>query len=177
MQRIFIKICFLFMVGSVCRIKWFTTGFRNVLKDIQKLQMMPNHVTLLRLQQKQLCKDRQCSNYTWVFPWFSIQHNARSFEVLESMRTVSAQKTEGSRKKLTEWVCPCSISYSMQMEKISLTGSLLGKNHGSITTNLNQSVLQCNGNNPVHPQPRSSKLKVQLGRLCLACFGILTEHC
>jgi hypothetical protein len=29
MQRILIKICFLFTVGSVCRVKWFTTGSRN----------------------------------------------------------------------------------------------------------------------------------------------------
>jgi hypothetical protein len=48
----------------------------------------------------------------------------------------------------------------MQMKKISLTGLLLGTNHKSITTNPNQSVLQCNGNIPVHPQPKSSKFKV-----------------
>jgi hypothetical protein len=33
-----------------------------------------------------------------MFPWFSIQHNALSFEVLESVRTVGAQGTEGLRK-------------------------------------------------------------------------------
>jgi hypothetical protein len=35
----------------------------------------------------------QCNNCTRMFPWFSIQHNAWSFEVSES-----AQRTEGSRK-------------------------------------------------------------------------------
>jgi hypothetical protein len=30
MQRIFIKECFLFMMESVCRVKWFTTGPGNV---------------------------------------------------------------------------------------------------------------------------------------------------
>jgi hypothetical protein len=44
MQRIFIKKCFLFMVGSVCRIKRFTTGSRNSLKDVQKSQMMSEQV-------------------------------------------------------------------------------------------------------------------------------------
>jgi hypothetical protein len=29
MQRIFIKKCFLFMVGSVYGVKWFTSGSRN----------------------------------------------------------------------------------------------------------------------------------------------------
>jgi hypothetical protein len=52
MQRIFVKKCFLFTVENACLIKQF--GSRNYLKDIQKLQMMPDHVTLLRLQKKQL---------------------------------------------------------------------------------------------------------------------------
>jgi hypothetical protein len=94
--------------------------------------------------------DIQCINWTSVFPWFSIQQNAWSFEVSESVHMVGAQRTEGSRKK-TKWVCPCSICYSMQMkEKICLTGLLLGTNHGCITTNPNQSVLQCSRNIPVY---------------------------
>jgi hypothetical protein len=90
---------------------------------------------------------------------------------------VGAKRTEGSRKKkLTKWVCPCNISYSMQMkEKICLTGLLgllliLGMKHGCITTNPNQSMLQSNGNIPVHLQPKSLKVHHQLGRLC---FGVL----
>jgi hypothetical protein len=79
-------------------------------------------------------------------------------------------------KKWTEWVLPCSISYSMQMEEtICLTGMLLGMNHGCITTYPNQSMLQCNGNIPLHLQP-SLRLCHQLGRLCLPCFGILGEY-
>jgi hypothetical protein len=74
--------------GGGCCVKWFTTGSRNSLKDIWKLQMMPNHVALLRLWQKQLCSgwkswlswqednDRQWGNCTRVLPWFSMQHNA-----------------------------------------------------------------------------------------------------
>jgi hypothetical protein len=46
---------------------------------------------------------------------------------------------------------PCNISYDIQMkEKICVTGLLLGMNHGCITTNLNQSMLQCSGKIPVH---------------------------
>jgi hypothetical protein len=33
LQRVFIKKCFLYTVGSVCRIRRFTTGSRNSLKD------------------------------------------------------------------------------------------------------------------------------------------------
>jgi hypothetical protein len=44
MQRIVIKICFLFMVGSVCSIRKLTTGSINSLKDIQKFQMMLNQL-------------------------------------------------------------------------------------------------------------------------------------
>jgi hypothetical protein len=40
----FIKKCFLFMVGSVCRVKRFTTGSRNSVKDVRKSQMMPDKV-------------------------------------------------------------------------------------------------------------------------------------
>jgi hypothetical protein len=35
LQRIFIKKCFLFSVGSVCLVKRFTSGSRNYLKVIQ----------------------------------------------------------------------------------------------------------------------------------------------
>jgi hypothetical protein len=34
LQRIFIKKCFRFMLGSVYRVKWFTAGSRNSLKDV-----------------------------------------------------------------------------------------------------------------------------------------------
>jgi hypothetical protein len=42
--------------------------------------------------------ERQCRNCTRMFPWFRIQHNAWSFEVLESVCMVGSQRTEGSRK-------------------------------------------------------------------------------
>jgi hypothetical protein len=35
------KKCFLFTVESVCRVRRFTTGSRNSLKDVRKTQMMP----------------------------------------------------------------------------------------------------------------------------------------
>jgi hypothetical protein len=123
------------MVGSVRRVKLFTTGSRNSHKDVRKSRMMPDQVTLMRLSQKQLCcigweswswyedNDRQCSNCTRVFPWFSIQHNALTFEISESVSTVGVQRTEE--------VCPCNISYDMQIkEKICLAGLLPGTNHG-----------------------------------------------
>jgi hypothetical protein len=187
MQRIFIKKLFLFSVGSDCHIKWFKTGLNNSLKDIQKSQMC-NQVTLLSLWQKQVCSrwrvdsswqednERQCSNCTRAFPWFSTHHNIWTFEVSESVLTMDAHRTDELRKnKLNVSVL---TSYGMQME-ICLIGLLLGINHGCITINPNQSVLQCNGNIPVHllVQPKSLRLCHQLGRLCLPCFGILREYC
>jgi hypothetical protein len=63
---------------------------------------------------------------------------------------VSAQRTEGSRK-MNRMGLSLQHSYGMQMkEKIWLTGLLLGTNHGCITTDPDQSVLQSNGNIPVH---------------------------
>jgi hypothetical protein len=53
MQRMFIKKCFLFMVGSVCCIKQFKTEWINSLKDVRKSQMMPDQVQKwLRQQSK-----------------------------------------------------------------------------------------------------------------------------
>jgi hypothetical protein len=49
MQMIFIKKCFLFTVGSVCRVKRFTTGSGNSFKDVRKSQTIPDQVALLRL--------------------------------------------------------------------------------------------------------------------------------
>jgi hypothetical protein len=43
-QRIFVKKCFLFTVGSVCRVKRFTTGSRISLMDVRKSQMITDQV-------------------------------------------------------------------------------------------------------------------------------------
>jgi hypothetical protein len=54
--------------------------------------------------------------------------------------------------------------------------------HGCITTNLNQIMLQCNGNNHVHLQPKSPKFKVMpsAGKVMLTVFwdsqGVLLAH-
>jgi hypothetical protein len=47
------KEIFLFTVGGVCRVERFTTGSRNVLKDVRKSQMMPDQAQKwLRQQSK-----------------------------------------------------------------------------------------------------------------------------
>jgi hypothetical protein len=51
MQRIFIEKYFLFTVGSVYRVKRFTIGKRNSLKDVRKSQMMPDQVRKWRARQ------------------------------------------------------------------------------------------------------------------------------
>jgi hypothetical protein len=54
---------------------------------------------------------------------------------------------------------------------ICLTGLSLGTNHGCINTNLNQSVLQCNGNIPVHLQEKNLRLRHQLGMYAYRVLG------
>jgi histone-lysine N-methyltransferase SETMAR len=67
-------------------------------------------------------------------------------------------------------------------EKICLTGLLLGTIYGCITTNPNQSVLQCSGNIPVHLQQKRSKFMVtpSAGKVMLTVFwdsqGVLLAH-
>jgi hypothetical protein len=51
MQRIFIKECFLFTVERVYRVKRFTTGSINYLKDVRKSQMMPDQIRKCPRQQ------------------------------------------------------------------------------------------------------------------------------
>jgi hypothetical protein len=52
-QKMFIKKFLLFTVGSVCRLKRFTTGSRNSDKNVRKSQMTPNQVQKwLRQQSK-----------------------------------------------------------------------------------------------------------------------------
>jgi hypothetical protein len=43
-QRIFIKKCSPFMVGSVCRVKGLKTGPRNSIKGVGKSQMIPDQM-------------------------------------------------------------------------------------------------------------------------------------
>jgi hypothetical protein len=67
-------------------------------------------------------------------------------------------------------------------KKICLIRLLLRTDHGCITTNLIQSVLQCTGNIPVRLQPKSLRLQGRhpLGRICLQCFwnsqGVRLAH-
>jgi hypothetical protein len=122
---------------------------------------------------------RQCSNCTRLFPClaYSIMHDQLKFWKYAHGGCPDNWRTE---KKLTESVCPCNISYGMQMkEKTCLTEILLGMYHRCITTNKNHSVLQCDGNSLVHllVQPKSLRLCHQMGRLYLPCFGILREYC
>jgi hypothetical protein len=61
----------------------------------------------------------------------------------------------------------------MQMkENRCLTGLLLEANGGCFTTSPDQSVLQSNGNIPVHLQPKGSKFKVMpsTGKIILSMF-------
>jgi hypothetical protein len=61
MQKIFIKNCCLFTVGSVCHVEQFTAGSRHSVKDVRKSLTMPNQVTMLTLQQKQQYSRRKSS--------------------------------------------------------------------------------------------------------------------
>jgi hypothetical protein len=56
--------------------------------------------------------------------------------------------------------------------RVCSIGLLLGTNHGCITTNPNQSMLQCNGNIPGHIQSKSLMFKVtpSAGKVMLTVF-------
>jgi hypothetical protein len=55
-ERLFIKKCFLFTVGSFCHVKQFTSGSRDTPKDVKKLQMVPDQVQkCLRQRSKDFC--------------------------------------------------------------------------------------------------------------------------
>jgi hypothetical protein len=56
-QRIFITKCFLFMVGSVWRVKRFVTRSRNSLKGVRKPQVMSDQVALVQKWLRQHSKD------------------------------------------------------------------------------------------------------------------------
>jgi hypothetical protein len=97
----------------------------------------------------------------------SILHYCLNFQKV-CARWMSRELNDwGGKKKWIQWICPCNISYSMKMKEkilVCITGLLLGMNHCCITTNLNESVFQCNGNVPVYLRPKSLRLHHQLGR-------------
>jgi hypothetical protein len=137
-------------MGSVCHVKQFIIGSRNSLKDIQKLQMMLDQVTLLRLRQKQLCKgwkiliqaDRRImidSVVTALGCSHGVVHDHLKFW---KVRMLGAQRTEGLRKINRIDLSLQHLLWYADEEKICLTGLYLGTNHGCITTNLNQSMIQ-----------------------------------
>jgi hypothetical protein len=59
-QRMFIKKCFLFTIGSVCRVKRFTTGSRNSLMDVRKSRIMADQA---RKWLRQQSKDFRSSGF------------------------------------------------------------------------------------------------------------------
>jgi hypothetical protein len=82
---------------------------------------------------------------------------------------VGVQRTERIEEELTEWVCPCNISYGMQMKMICLARLLLGTDHGCITINPNKSVLQCNANIPSNKQFKVTRTP-SAGKVMLTMF-------
>jgi hypothetical protein len=71
-----------------------------------------------------------------------------------------SQRIEGLRKNEQNGsVLATSLWYVEEGEDM-LNRTVSGMNHGCITTNPNQNVLQCNGNIPVHLQPKRSEFKV-----------------
>jgi hypothetical protein len=63
-QRIFLKKLFLFMVGSVCRVKGLTTGSRNSLKYVRNSRIMLDQAwKWLRLQSKDFYAEDKYINF------------------------------------------------------------------------------------------------------------------
>jgi hypothetical protein len=119
-----------------------------------------------------------------------VEDDARSGRHVEIETEATMQRVEElirADRKITMGIIATALrgshglSYSIMHDRMQgemcLTGLLLGRNHGCITTNSNQSELQCNGNIPVHLQLKSLILRHQLGSLCLPCFGLLRKNC
>jgi hypothetical protein len=128
-QRIFIKKSVLFTVRSVCRLKRFITG-----------SMIATEATAQRVEEL-IRADRRITMDS-VGTALELSHGL-GYSIMRDH--LKFQKV-------------CARSYGVQMEKICLTGLLLGTSHGYITTNPNQNLLHCNGTIPVHLQPKSLRL-------------------
>jgi hypothetical protein len=77
MQRMFIKKCFLFTVGSVCRVKRFTAGLRNV-ADLSRLLCLG-----FRCTGKVIRQVYQCCSRNKCFFQFRISHVFRFISICE----------------------------------------------------------------------------------------------
>jgi hypothetical protein len=88
---------------------------------------------------------------------YSIMHDRLKFW---KVHVVGAQRTEGLRKNEPNGSVLATSLTVCRLRKGMLNRIVTGDESRCITTNPNQSVLQCNGNIPVHLQPKYSKFKV-----------------
>jgi hypothetical protein len=192
MQRIFVKKYFLFTVGSFCRVMRFTAESKNSLKDVLKLQMMPDQITLLRLWQKQTVQrveeliraDRRITTDSVATALgsscglaYSIMHDRLKFRKV-CARWVPRELKHQDKLNRIGLSLQHLLWYSDEVEDTSMLNRIVT---GGITTDPIQSVFHCYGNIPVHLpfQRKSLRLRVshQLGRLCLMCVQIIRKYC
>jgi hypothetical protein len=107
-RSMFIKKCFLFTVGSVCRVKRFATGSRNSLLDVRKVaDDETNARKWLRQQSMLLCCGFRCTAkamgqmYQWwwricreinVFPQVRISHVLRFISICDLFTNIPSYK-------------------------------------------------------------------------------------
>jgi hypothetical protein len=179
MRKIFIKKFFLFMVGSVCRVERFTTGPR-------KSQMMSDQVALLRLQQKQTVQRvEEFIRANWRI---TIDSEEIALGCSHGLACNIMHDRLKFRKVCARWV-PRELKDRGKMNRMGLSLQRLLRYADEGEDMLNRIVTGdeswvhhckpeskrasvCNGNIPVH-----LRLRHELGRLNLPCFGILREFC
>jgi hypothetical protein len=110
--------------------------------------------------------------------WFRVQHSGREFEDSESMHTMVAWRTEGSRyNEPNGSVLATCLRYADEGEDM-LNMIVIWDESCVQYYEPESKLLQCNGNIPVHLQLKCLLLILQhLGSLSLHCFRILKEDC
>jgi hypothetical protein len=171
------------MVGSVCHVTQFFSQERLKVADDARAGCpveIPTEATVLQGVEELIQADRRimidsvatalaCSHGLA----YSIMHDCLKF--WEVCRQWVPRELKDQEK--VNQMC-LSLQHILQYADDGEDTSMLNRivtrmNHECITTNPNQSMLQCNGNIPVHLQPKSLRLQVccQLGRLCLPGFS------
>jgi hypothetical protein len=181
------------MVGSVCRLKRSQLGPEILSRAFESRRWCPTRMPCWYCDRSNCAaggrvdsswqedNDRQCSNCTRVFPWFSIQRNAWSFQASESVRTVGAQRTEGSKKQMNLM----GLSVQRLLRYAGEGGNMLnrivtGEDSWVHQYQLESKCASVQWKHPSSPSTKSIKITPSAGKVMFTVFsdsqGVLLAH-